>query len=549
MGKETIATKGPTSKDIRPCEVLFINPPWVSKTQNIRSGMKHAMPPLSILSIAAYLESQGRQVQVLDAHVERLIDHEVCDAIRRANPKWVGVTVLTATSITAHRIARLVKSTCPDCQVVFGGVHAEAVPEETLANSSVDFVVRGDGEEVFLNLLHAEDPRTVNGICYREGTSVTYNSPAEVIMDLDKYPRAAYHLVPMHLYYPAIGAYKNLPAINMMMTRGCPGKCTFCNSANTTLRTRSAARVAEDIRYLHETYGIREVEFFDDTFTVMVKNVKEFCRLMKEANLDVVWTAYIRADCFNEEMGHAMRDAGCHQVLVGVESGNMKILELLRKTISLDRTKRAVRIAQKCGLDVRGSFILGNVGETTETMMDSLRFAMELDAELVNFHINTPYPGTQLYKWAKENGVLVTEEWTEYELSTFLLKLPTVTAQQVFSFYDEAHRRYFFRWGPIKTRLKRMRSRMQVRDAIKAFFYVMLRLKPHKASAFSRAWAQNCKGDFFDVPVGFEEANSTLTWELRQGPEASENKPTPLDLYGLPAASQENMSKVRLADN
>lgn len=535
MGK-TVAARGPTSKDLRPCKALFINPPWVSKTQNIRSGMKHAMPPLSILCIAAYLESEGCDVQVLDVHVERLADTEVREAIRRANPRWVGITVLTATSTPAHKIARLVKEVCPECRVAFGGVHAEAVPEETLANSAVDFVVRGDGEEVFLDLLEAEDPRTVRGVCYREGTSVIYNPPAEIIMDLDKYPRPAYHLVPMHLYYPAIGAYKKLPAINMMMTRGCPGKCTFCNSANTALRTRSAARVVEDVRYLHETYGIREVEFFDDTFTVMITNVKEFCHLMKEAQLDVVWTAYIRADCFNEELGRAMKEAGCHQVLIGVESGNERILELLRKPIPFKRIKQTVRAAQKCGLDVRASFILGNVGETPESMMDTLRFAVELDAELVNFHINTPYPGTQLLKWAKENGALVTEEWTEYELSTFLLKLPTVTAEQVFSFYQQAHRRYFLRWGPIKKRLKRIRSWAQVRDSVKAFLYVILRLKPHKASAFSRVWSQNRKADFFDAPIDLEKVGVALTWELRQGPKPSEKKSTPLDLYRLSAS-------------
>lgn len=531
------ARKGPTSKSIQPCEVLFINPPWVSKTQNIRSGMKHAMPPLSILSIAAYLESQGHKVQVLDVHVERLVDHEVHDAVRRANPQWVGITVLTATSTAAHKIARIVKKVCPDCRIVFGGVHAEAVPEETLSNSAVDFLVRGDGEETFLNLLHAEDPRTVQGVCYREGTTMVYNPPAEVIMDLDKYPRPAYHLVPMHLYYPSIGAYKELPAINMMMTRGCPGKCTFCNSANTALRTRSAARVVEDIRYLHETYGIREVEFFDDTFTVMVKNVNEFCRLMKEAHLGVVWKAYIRADCFNEAMGHAMKEAGCHQVLIGVESGNKRILELLRKSIAFDKIKQTVRTAQKCGLDVQASFIIGNVGETPESMEETLQFAMELAPELVYFHINTPYPGTQLFKWAQENGVLVSEEWTEYELSTFLLNLPTVTAEQVFSFYQKAPPRYFLRWGPIKKRLKRIQSWAQLRDAVKVFFYVILRLKLHKSSTFAYAWSQNRKADFFDVPINREMMGTALTWELRQGPLATEAKVTPLDLYKIPQLS------------
>ena len=524
--------KGPTSRDIIPCDVLFINPPWVSKTQNIRSGMKHAMPPLSILSIAAYLESKEYIVQVLDVHVERLLESDLRASIRRANPRWVGITLLTATSVAGHKIAKIVKEECPNCRIVIGGVHAEAVPEETLSNSAVDFLVRGDGEIVFYNLLQAgENTNSVKGITYREGKSIVMNPPEDVTMDLDIYPRPAYHLVPMHLYYPAIAAYKKLPVINMMMTRGCPGKCTFCNSANTTLRTRSAASVVEDIRYLNKTYGIQEVEFFDDTFTVMVKNVKEFCQLMIEANLGVVWTAYIRADCFNKKMGEAMKKAGCHQVLIGVESGNNRVLELLRKPIDFNKTKETVRIAQECGLDVRASFILGNVGETLESMEDSFKFATDLNAELVNFHINTPYPGTQIFKWAKDNNVLVTDEWSEYELSTFLLYLPTISAEQVFSFYKEVHGRYYLRWGPIKTRFKRIRSLEQLRDSIKALFYVILRLKPHKGSKYVNEWSKDKKADHFDIPINIEKSGTTVTWEIRQGPMLSENKDTALELY------------------
>jgi len=533
--RSTVKKRGPTSKEIEPCDVLMINPPWVAKMHsNIRAGMKHAMPPLSLLSISAYLESKGHRVEVLDIHAERLLVDDVREVLRRVRPKWVGLTVLTATSVSAHKIARIVKEECPSCKVVMGGVHAEAVPEETLANSAVDFLVRGDGEEAFLHLVESSDPKTVKGVSYRDSVnSIVNNAPSELTMDLDRYPRPAYHLVPMHLYYPSVSAYKKLPAINYMMTRGCPGKCTFCNSANTTLRTRDAARVVEDIRFLHDTYGIREVEFFDDTFTVMKKNVMRFCRLMKDARLGVVWTAYIRADCFSEDIGRAMKEAGCHQVLIGVESGNMQILELLRKPIAFDKIKQTVRTAQSCGLAVRASYIIGNVGETDETLEDSFRFSMELDTELANFHVCTPYPGTQLYRWAKENNSLVTDEWSDFEMTTFLLKLPTITADQVFKFHQDSHRRYFMRWKMIQRQIRQIQSWEHLRDNFKAFLYVILRLKPHKASAFAREWTQNRKADFFDVPINYRDlkVGTTMTWELRQGPYPGENRETPLDQY------------------
>ncbi|MBI4668028.1 MAG: cobalamin B12-binding domain-containing protein [Elusimicrobia bacterium] len=524
---------GPTSKKIQSCDVLFINPPWVAKTQaNIRTGMEHAMPPLSLLSLASYMEEHGYKVQVLDVHVERLLIPEIQEAVRRANPKWVGLTVLTATSVSAHKIARLVKEACPASRVVFGGIHAEAVPEETLANSAVDFLVRGDGEETFLQLLESSDYRSVPGISYRDGVQIVHNPPAKVEMDLNKYKRPAYHLVPMHLYYPGVGSYKRLPAINYMMTRGCPGKCTFCNSANTTLRTRGAELVVEDIKYLYQTYGIHEVEFFDDTFTVIKNNVMRFCELMKEAKLDVVWTAYARADCFSEELGRVMKEAGCHQVLLGVESGNAHILELLRKPIAFNRIKQAVRTAHQCGLDVRASYVVGNVGETLETLEETFRFAIELNTELAYFHICTPYPGTQLFRWAKQNNALVTEEWSDFEMAAFLLNLPTITAKEIFDFHQRVYGRYYMRGNMIMRRLARISGLAHLRDNLRALFYVLLRLKPHKASAFAHEWTQNHKADFFDIPIHSDgTAGTTMTWEIRQGINPQERKPTPLDIY------------------
>ena len=179
---------------------------------------------------------------------------------------------MTATANAAHAIANLSKEVAPNCTIVFGGVHAEAMPDETLSHLNVDLVVRGDGEETFLEICQGETPiERIAGISYRSGNQIIHNPARAVETNLSKYPMPAYHLAPMEKYYPAIGAYKRLPAINMLMTRGCPGKCTFCNSAKTVLRTRDASQVVEEIKFLRDNYGIREIQFYDDTFTVMKK--------------------------------------------------------------------------------------------------------------------------------------------------------------------------------------------------------------------------------------------------------------------------------------
>lgn len=496
--------------------VLLINAPWISKEDNIWNGIKAAMPPLSLLSIAAFLEAKGISVQILDVHVEKLTAEEVKEVVRLVKPEWVGLTVMTATSIAAHKIARLVKDVSPTTKVVFGGVHAEALPLESLSNSSVDLVVRGDGEFTFFDLVNGADHTVQAGVSWRNGDTVVNNPPVEINLDLDQYPRPAYHLVPMHLYYPTIGAYKRLPAINMLMTRGCPGKCTFCNSANTTLRIRSAEVVVAEIEHLRDTYGIREIQFYDDTFTVNRKNVMRFCELMAERKVGVSWTAFIRADCFNEDLARAMKAGGCHQILIGVESGDDQILRNIRKPIQDERTKRSIEIARNAGLETRCSFIFGNVGDTRESMEKTLAYSFELDPDLAIFNISTPYPGTQLFQWGRDNGYLVTEEWSEYELSRFLLDLPTVANEEVMEFYAYAHKKFYFRPISIWRRIKAMRRFAQIRDAIHAFFYVVLRQKVSQRGEVRADWLGYVKGDFFDLDLREDSPIPKLTYELRQ---------------------------------
>lgn len=525
--------------DWKQSEVLLINPPWVSKDENIWNGVKAAMPPLSLLSIAAYLEQNGLSVQILDVHIEKLTAAQVKERIKAANPKWVGLTVMTATSVAAHKIARLVKEAVPSAKVVFGGVHAEALPLESLSNSAVDYVVRGDGEQTFLKMVQGVEPESLNGVSYRNNASeVVNNPPVEVEMNLDQFPRPAYHMVPMEKYYPAIGAYRKLPAINMLMTRGCPGKCTFCNSANTTLRSKSAEKVVAEIEYLKQNFGIQEIQFYDDTFTVNRKNVLRFCELMVERKVNVSWVAFIRADCFSEELAAAMKKAGCHQVLIGIESGDDQILRNIRKPIQRDRIKQSIEIARKYGIDSRCAFIFGNQGETPESMQRTLDYSIELDPDLALYNIATPYPGTQLFQWAKDNNYLVTEEWSEYELSTFLMRLPTVSEKQVFEFYAYAHKKFYTRPVALWRRIKKLRHWSHIRDAIHAFFYIVLRHKLGRRGEVRLDWVDHKKTDFFDLKLQAATNIPKLTYELRQA------NTVDTGAWGSAAHKEQNSKKV-----
>ena len=484
--------------------VLLINPPWITKDQNVWHGIKAAMPPLSLLSIAAVLEGDRFDVQVLDIHVEKLTEKEVERRVRDFSPQIIGITMMTSTAITGHRVAQISRDAAPTATIVVGGVHPDAVPVETLRNRAIDYVVHGDGEYTFHDICQQKSAETIQGISYRSSGEVIRNPDRPLERDLGALPPYAYHLINFDKYYPALGAYKRLPAINMLMTRGCPGKCIFCNSAETLLRCRPAEQVVDEIINLRDTYGIREIQFYDDTFTVLKKNVFEFCRLMKERKVGVTFCCFARADCFSEQMAIALKEAGCHQVMFGVESASRDMLRVLRKDIDLDRTKSAIAIAKSVGINVRVALLFGTPGETTSTVQETIDTAVVLDPDIAIFNIITPYPGTQLYAWAEKNGLLKTKDWWDYELGTSIIDIPSITPDELKSGYYRAFKTYYNRPKIYLRRLRAILSFTHLRDTIEAFFQIFFKAAIWRANRHNTEWTRHNKQDFYDLDLGTE---------------------------------------------
>ena len=494
-------------------DLALIYPPW--PVLDDRAILQNSLPPLGILSIGAYIESLGYSVKVFDIHGEKLDEAAVRTRLRRDQPKFIGITVLTNMSIPAHKIARICKEEVPDCTVVVGGVHAEAVPERMLSNSAVDMVVRGDGEEAMRDIIEGKKRSEIRGLTYRRDDAVIHNQARPVEMNLDRFPFPAYHMVNFENYFPAVGSYRNLPAINMLMTRGCPGSCVFCNSAQTTLRTRNATHVVQQIKHLRDTYGIRQIQFYDDTFTVMKKNVLKFCEQMIEYKVDVTWTAYLRGDCFSDDLAAAMKKAGCHQVLMGIETGNQEIAKRIQKPVDQVRYKDTVEIAHRHGLEVRGSFIIGNMDETWETMQDTLNFAIDLDLDLFQLSISTPYPGTALFQEAVQRGWLKHMDWYRYGQGEVLVNQPQISSAEIYRFERYAFRRFYMRPNAIYRVFKRMVNFRQLRDTILAATVLLLGKHRRKGGYDWSCWQDLSEKEFLDLDLQQPETGR-LTYELRQ---------------------------------
>jgi radical SAM superfamily enzyme YgiQ (UPF0313 family) len=428
------------------------------------------MPPLGLAWIAAVLEQDRHDVSVLDAQAERLYLERISSRLDSLGSfDLVGISATTPLIANALEIARITRAKCPQAHIVLGGVHPTILPEEVLREPAVDVVVRGEGENTMRDLAAKKPLAEVQGISYRERHAIHHAPDQPLITDLNNLPLPAYHLLPMNRYHAALGASKRRPAISMLATRGCPGRCTFCYRIfGPRLRVRSGRKVAEEVKYLQENFGIREICFYDDTFTVAKTQVYAFCRAIEEMGIDLTWVCFSRVDTVDEALLRCMKKAGCHQILYGVESASPEILHNIGKRADLGRIEQAIRLTKRLGIDVRISLMFGNPGETEQTMRETLQYAIRLGPDVAMFNIATPFPGTEMFRWAEQNGYLLTKNWEEYDLAHPVMDLPTVSAERVEEFYRKAYRKFFLRPSYLIKRVSRLTGPAAVMDACKA---------------------------------------------------------------------------------
>jgi radical SAM superfamily enzyme YgiQ (UPF0313 family) len=440
------------------------------------------LPPLGILSIASFLEQYNYEVHVIDLHAEEITPEQFIMILRDLKPKYVGITVLSAHFIPANYVAHLCKEEVPDCKVIVGGVHAEAAPEQMLRNPSIDAVCRGDGEDTMVEFVSGKSYKDILGLSYRCENTIVHNPPRILNKNLDEYPLPAYHLIDFDHYFPPVGSYRDLPAMNVLQTRGCPGSCAFCNSAKTKLRSRSVERIIGLIKDLRYNYGIRQIYFYDDTFTAAPKAVKEFCEKMIREKVDVKWICYVRGDMFRESIAKLMSRAGCHQVLIGIETGSEKLMKAIGKPIKKEQYKEVVEIAHKNDIEVRASFVVGHEEETSETMEETLQFAKDLDVDYFQANILTPYPGTQMYNEAKAKGLILHEEYERYGQNEVVMKLKNLKAEDVIRFEKYTFHRFFLQPKILMRHLSRLRNWSQLMDLWRvAYVFLIEGFTTHKA--------------------------------------------------------------------
>lgn len=457
---------------------LFINPNRAIQKRNIWSVVNSITPPLGLATLSAVLEKEGHQADIIDASALNLGTSEIISRIDR-RVDIVGLTATTPEIENAINIANEVRNHFPGVKIIMGGVHPTIFHEELTAAGICDMVIRGEGEDVIPAIAEQKPLEKIPNLTWKsESGDVVINQRSDRFVDLDKLPFPSYSKLPMQKYRSALGAARRSPSIGMITSRGCPGQCTFCFSGmfGSKIRFMSPRRVLEHILYLKANYGIKEISFYDDTFTANRKRVEDLCRSMIDEKIDISWSCFARVDTVNPDILRLMKEAGCHQICYGFESADEDILKAINKKIDTDKSFRAALWTKEAGIDIRGAFMLGNPGETEDSLRRTLEYSKKLGIQFATYNITTPFPGTALYDSAVTNGSLKHTAWSFYDLAHPVLELQTVSSEVIQDYYYRAYKEFYFRHVYILQRLFSIRTKDEIKAYIKAFTGILLML-------------------------------------------------------------------------
>ncbi|MGE5786194.1 MAG: B12-binding domain-containing radical SAM protein [Myxococcales bacterium] len=367
-------------------------------------------PPLGLAYLSSALKAAGDDVTLLDMQGELMDSAELERRIRELQPDLVGITAMTPTLPEALRVAEIVRASVSSTKIVLGGVHPTLDPESVLANPAVDFVIRGEGEVALAELALAietdGDLDWVDGLSRRENGAIHVRPKARPIADMDDLPLADYDAFPIERYIEHNAHLRNMRGISMLISRGCPYRCTFCAVHQTMgrkWRPRSPDRVVDQIIDLRDRFGIEGVWFKDSIFNINRQWVERFSEQMVSRKVNVTFQALTRVDLIREPELELLVRAGLTQLDLGIEAGSERILAKLHKGITPARIRTQVALAKK-HVKVFGFFMIGIPGETEDDVLRTFELAKELELDRWTWSIYSPLPGSALYDELVRDG-------------------------------------------------------------------------------------------------------------------------------------------------
>ncbi|MEJ2195468.1 MAG: radical SAM protein [Ignavibacteriaceae bacterium] len=482
--------------------IAFINPPFFPKYSRgsrspavTKSGTVYY--PIWLALAAGVSERYGHNITLIDAPAEVISFDTTMNRLENFIPRIAVIETSTGSISSDIRFAEKLKKKFHNIFICLVGNHVTAVGKETLEQSrSIDAIARNEYEDTIVDLAERleknESLENVLSLTWRNENKIIVNAnrPAATQEVLDGMPFASEifkRFCNPRDYFFAAGRY---PQMMVYTGRGCPYLCTWCvypqNFYGHTYRHRSPQSIAAEFKYIEENFPeVVEVTIEDDTYTVYKKHTIEICKLLIEQNNKLTWTCNVRAD-LDEETMRWMKKAGCRLVIVGFESGSNEILKLMKKGVRVEQFTAAEN-ARKANLLIHACYMMGNRGETLETMNETLKLAKKLNTDTAQFFPLMLYPGTEAYDWAKKEGLITANSWDDWltpdGLHNTVVGTYDLTPEEIVDFCNYARREYYLRPAYAIMKLKNIiRHPSELKRTIKAFitFYKHLFSKENK---------------------------------------------------------------------
>jgi len=454
--------------------ILLIKP----STRRLYGNMYRSaiLEPLGLEYIASVLLKKNYDVKILDLEAEQIDDKNLVRILKKDPFDVIGFTMPTPLIREVKHLINVIKSGLPDTTFIVGGPHPSSLPEHSLNYTGADISIVGEGEETVVELMQTLDSEKsldkVRGICFKNNGEKTTTEPRPLIDDLDKIPFPARNLLRREQYWHVYTSKKKDEFYgSIMSTRGCPNQCIFCSSKRifgSKFRMRSVGNVCDEIEEMIQRFKIKWIYFLDDCFTLNMNRAADICREIIERKLKFKWFAETRVNTVNLELLRLMRKAGCEMITYGIESGDPRVLKVIRKGITVEQVKIAFKNSHKVGIRTRANFMIGHPTETREEILQTITLAKQIKPYDSGFYITLPIPGSKLYEMSLEQGVL---EEDDYENLMWYgepkTTLANVSLRELKELQKRAYREFYLRPSFIINKLLNIRSVDELVNLIK----------------------------------------------------------------------------------
>ena len=461
-------------------KVLLVIPPTyedIYGSSFIKSGINPAYMVLSYAAISGSLKEEKYKVRLIDLNASRSPKSDYIRLINDFEPDFIGFNITTPIFNKVDEYAKYTKEELHNSVLIAGGPHVSVMPEGILRNSCFDIAVVGEGDYSFRRIVDRDNLKDIPGIAYLDSGEYKQNINS-LIKNLDDLPFPYMELYDPQIYIHPNSVSRRNPVASMETSRGCFGRCVFCNKSvfGAKLRLKSVDRVIEEMKYIL-SLGYNELHLVDDLFTASLTRAKKICERIINERLNMSWMPRggIRVDVVDQELLYLFKRAGVWRVAFGIESGSQKVLNESNKMITLSQVNKAVRMARKAGLETEGYFMLGLPGETEETLKETMKYAKSLRLDFAKFAVTIPLPGTSMFDKWDSMGAIKTKDWSKYTFSTKTRDLydhPTVSWSIIDRYFESSHRNFYLRPSYILERLYKSTLSGQLLNDVRAFFSI-----------------------------------------------------------------------------